>query len=525
VSEVGREELLLALDVGTSGVKAGLFAADGSCRARCKAPLGSLSPRPGWSEMDLGRVWEAVVGSVRCVLASTGAASSVVGIGLSVTSPTVVVVGPDGTPLANAPTYADTRALPQLDRIREEVGEEAYLRLTGNGLHLALCSAASMLHLLDAARTPGYEGLKVGHLNSYLAGRLTGRWVMDWTNASYTGLADLRHPRRWSPEACEAVGFPEGTLPELVAPWEPIGRLSAGAAAEFGLGRSVPVSAGAADTACAAYAVRCVEDGGIFESSGTSGVLTICHSRPPSNPLFMNRSHVLPGRWLSHGAMSSVGAAIRWLEEEVFRGFVSRSGEGYGWVNAEAARSEPGAGGVVFLPYLSGERTPVWDPDARGAWVGLSASTGRHDLVRAVLESAGYGMRQLMEIEEDRNGTRLDEVLLVGGGARSDTWTQIRSDITGRRYGSTDDVEAASRGAAMLAAVGAGVHENVRAASGAVKAPETEPVEPTEDPTVREVYDRRYRVYSGLYSALEGFSGDLRWPGVREKALSSRASP
>jgi xylulokinase len=332
-------------------------------------------------------------------------------------------------------------------------------------------------------------------------------------------LVNLRTPEEWSPEACEALEFPTRLLPELVAPWEPIGRLSAEAAAELGLGRSVVVVAGAADTACSAYGVGCVNDGEVFESAGTSGVLTVYHARPLGSPLFLNRAHVVPGRWLSHGAMSAAGAAVRWLRDAVFSGVGSGSSEpdDYAWINAEAAKSAAGAGGVVFLPYLLGERTPVWDPGARGAWVGMSVGTGRHDLVRAVLESVGYGMREILEIEETRRDLEVGEVLIVGGGARNRLWTQIKADITGKRYCKAGEVESASRGAATLAAVGWGAHDDVWAASAAIGSPESEPVEPTTDPSVREVYDKRYRVFKGLYPALRELFGELRG-GAQDRA-------
>jgi xylulokinase len=513
------EGLFLSLDVGTSGVKACLFTADGVCHGERSAPLNILTPRPGWSELDLERVWEAVVSTSRNLVASREAGRRVVGIGLSVASPTVVAVDSTGRALSNGLTYADARAQPRLDRIHKLVGDERYRQLTGNRLALALCSAAAMLHLADGVGASGPGGLRTGHLNSYLVCRLTGRWVMDWTNASFTGLVNLGTPGEWSPEACEALEFPTGLLPELVAPWEPIGQLSAQAAAELGLGCSVVVIAGAADTACSAYGVGCVDDGEVFESVGTSGVLTVCHARPSGSPLFLNRAHVVPGRWLSHGAMSAAGAAVRWLRDAIFSGAGSYPGEAddYAWINAEAAKSVPGAGGVVFLPYLLGERTPVWDPGARGAWVGMSVRTGRHDLVRAVLESAGYGMRQMIEIEETQRGSEVGEVLVVGGGARNRFWTQIKADITGKRYRKAGEVESASRGAAMLAAVGLGAHEDVWAASAAIGSPESEPVEPTTDPAVREIYERRYRVFKSLYPALRELFGDLR-DGAQDRA-------
>jgi sugar (pentulose or hexulose) kinase len=505
-----KEGLLLSFDAGTSGVKASLFTADGVCNGESSAPLNVLTPRPGRSELDLERVWEAVVETSRDLVASRDAGRRVLGIGLSVASPTVVAVDSTGRALCNGLTYADGRAQLRLDRIRKQVGDVRYRQLTGNRLALGLCSAAAMLYLADEVGASGPGGLRTGHLNSYLVCRLTGRWVMDWTNASFTGLVDLRTPGEWSQEACEALEFPTRQLPELVAPWEPIGRLSAEAAAQLGLGRSVEVVAGAADTACSAYGVGCVNDGEVFESAGTSGVLTVCHARPPDSPLFLNRAHVVPGRWLSHGAMSAAGAAVRWLRDAVFSGVGSSEESGYAWINAEAVKAAPGAGGVVFLPYLLGERTPVWDPGARGAWVGMSLGTGRHDLVRAVLESAGYGMRQMIEIEETRRGSEVGEVLTVGGGARNRLWTQIKADITGKRYRKAGEVESASRGAATLAAVGLGAHDDVWAASAAIGPPESEPVEPTNDPSAREIYDTRYRVFKGLYPALKGLFGDLR---------------
>jgi sugar (pentulose or hexulose) kinase len=464
-------------------------------------------------------VWEAVVKTSRDLVTSREAGRRVVGIGLSVASPTVVAVDSAGRALSNGLTYADARAQSRLERIREQVGDERYRQLTGNRLALSLCSAAAMLHLADEVGAAGEGGLRTGHLNSYLVCQLTGRWVMDWTNASFTGLVNLRTPGEWSPEACEALEFPTRLLPELVAPWEPIGRLSAEAAAELGLGRSVAVVAGAADTACSAYGVGCVNDGDVFESVGTSGVLTVCHARPSGSPLFLNRSHVVPGRWLSHGAMSAAGVAVRWLRDAIFSGAGSSPSEpdDYAWINTEAARSVPGAGGVVFLPYLLGERTPVWDSGARGAWVGMSVGTGRHDLVRAVLESAGYGMRQMLEIEESERGLEVGEVLIVGGGARNRLWTQIKADITGKRYRKAGEVESASRGAAMLAAVGLDAHDDVWAASAAIGSPESEPVEPTADPAAREIYERRYRVFKSLYPALRELFGDLQ-DAARDRA-------
>lgn len=513
------EQLILSIDVGTSGVKTGLFTADGQCKGHRSMPLTAPTTGPGWSELDLEEAWKAISITCRQIVADHDASSAVIGIGLSVASPTVVAVGRDGRPLSRALTYSDSRTQPRLDEIRQRVGEEWHRQLTGNRLSPALCSAAGMLHLVEEHSALLQAGLRVGHLNSYLVGRLTGRWVIDWTNASYTGLVDIRRPGEWSQEACEVIGISERLLPTIVAPWEPVGRISHAIVEELGLDRSAIVVAGAADTACSAYSVGCVEDGDVFESLGTSGVLTICRASPSGSPLFMNRSHVLPERWLSHGAMSAAGAATRWLADNIFSNAAVDSNphetKGLAWLETEAAKSPPGAGGVAFLPYLSGERSPVWDPYARGAWIGMSVASERRHLIRAVFESSGYGIRQLLEREEEHRGSEIEEVLLVGGGARSRFWTSMKADITNKTYLRAEEVESAARGASMLAAVGAGIYCDARDALLTVRIPETEEIKPTTNPSVIAAYNYMYQIYVGLYPALRETFGVLSqraWP-------------
>lgn len=498
--DAGDEPLFLAVDVGMSGVKASVFDASGTCLHRQSVAVGRYSPRLGWSELDLDEVWLAVSRALRRVSGMTGIKSKVVGLGISVASPTVAVADSDGSPLCGAPTYSDNRAQERLEQLRGRIDDGEFLKITGNRLSLPTCSAVSMLHLADTLGRPIGE-LQFGHLSSYLVNRLTGRWVMDWTNASFTGLVDSEEPGAWSTEACESVGFPPELLPELVAPYQPVGGLTAQASAETGLYRSVTVVAGGADTACSAYGVGCIEEGDVFESAGTSGVLTFCQATPPENPLFMNRSHVVPGRWLSHGAMSAVGASIGWLADKVFPELADPEEGGFSRLTSEAAEAEVGAGGVTFLPYLLGERTPVWDPEARGAWMGLSAELERRHLIRAVFESAGYGLRQMLDIQEELGHPKVSEILLVGGGARNRFWTGLKADITGRRYQRAGEEETASLGAAMLAVVGADNYGDIRSILSMELKPKAEIIEPTTDESAIDTYERRYRVYTSMYRA------------------------
>lgn len=500
------QELLLTVDVGMSGVKAGLFTATGACHAQHSSNVASHNPQPGHHELDLHQVWDAVRRTIRELTAGCEKATRIAGMGLSVASPTVVIVDYNFMPLSRALTYSDTRSQAYLDSLCKHFDEDWFTARTGNRITPSLCSAAAMRYHLDKANSRGNGKVLVGHLNSYLVGRLTGEWTIDWTNASYTGLVEFQRPEQWSHQMLDIFGITKENLPRIVPPWESVAGLSSRAACELGLPQDIPIVAGAADTACAAYGVGCVEEGSIFESSGTSGVLTICHSKPPTNKLFMNRSHVVPNRWLSHGAMSATGAATHWART-VLLGEKGSRDRNYSTFEAEARDSCPGANGVVFLPYLLGERTPVWDPNARAVWTGMSGNTTRADLIRAVFESSAYGIRQIIEAEERFGSERFKEILIVGGGATSHFWTQLRADITGKIYLRSRESEAASRGAAALAAVGSKLHGDL---DSALPVPSiSERVEPTSDAEALEVYERSYQVYASLYPALEKTFGTM----------------
>jgi xylulokinase len=225
-------------------------------------------------------------------------------------------------------------------------------------------------------------------------------------------------------------------------------------------------------------------------------VLTTCLAHPPSAGHAMNRSHVIPGRWLSHGAMSSTGAALDWFRE-------THGGDALDVILSEAAASEPGAGGVLFLPYLAGERSPIWDTRARGAWVGLSLGTTRGQLARSVLEAAGFGLRQLIDLERRANGVALTELDAVGGGARSELWMRVKADITGVRFRPSLHFDAAVAGAGLLAATAAELHTDPAAAAAANGDVPDGVIEPRRD-LFEGIYADLFESYRSLYPRLSG---------------------
>jgi xylulokinase len=489
--------VLLGLDVGTSGVKAGLFTPDGVVIALRRVPLAARSPRPGHSEIEAEVVWAAVVEAVRA-LDPAGSGHQVAGVGVAAACPTPVVADAAGRVLSSVCTFTDARAATDVAELSARIPPGAFEQLTGNPLAVPTSSALTAGRL--AASVEGERGVRFGHLASFIVHRLTGRWVLDPTNAAYTGALDISAPDRWSPEAAALLGV-EALLPELVPSAEPVGRLTAEAQDALGLSGAATVTAGCADTAAAALAVGCIDDGDAFESAGTSGVLTVCRERPVGARHAMNRPHVVPGRWLSHAAMSSSGASLSWLCDRVLADLPG--GSGVQALEKLAASAAPGSGGVVFLPYLAGERSPVWDPKARGTWFGMSLATGAAELVRSVFEGSAYALRQLIDLETALSGNALPELVSVGGGTASPFWTSVKADVTGRVFLRARQGDVAARGAALLAATAAGLHHDPMAAARAADAVPTSRVEPTDDARTRAVYDRMYAVYQRLYPALQ----------------------
>ncbi|MCV2488192.1 FGGY-family carbohydrate kinase [Geodermatophilus sp. YIM 151500] len=512
----GTDDVLLGLDVGTSAVKAGLYTPDGVQLGLRRVALAVRSPHPGHSEVDAEDVWAAVVAATRALLHDVPGVA-VAGVGVAAACPTPLVADPDGRLLSAVCTFADARAADDVDALRTRLPEGAFERMTGNPVAVSTCSALTARRLAAATGGPAV----LGHLASFVVHRLTGCWVMDPTNAAYTGALDVSSPERWSAEGAAVLGLERLRLPELVPSAQRVGAVTDEARHVLGLPAATSVAAGCADTAASALAVGCVDDGDAFESVGTSGVLTVCRDRPLPAAHAMSRPHVIPGRWLSHAAMSSSGASVSWLREHVLAQAPGASSMAA--LGELAASAPPGSGGLVFLPYLAGERSPVWDPHARGVWFGMTLGTGPADLARSVFEGSAYGLRQLIELEGRVSGNPLPELVSVGGGTSSAFWTAVKADVTGRVFLRARQGDVAARGAALLAATAAGLHPGPAAAARAAVPVATTRVEPTADAQTSAVYERLYHVYEHLYPALQPYLAPLA--GAARLAAGRGAGP
>ncbi|MCD7896343.1 MAG: hypothetical protein LUG50_06665 [Planctomycetaceae bacterium] len=380
-------EILLGIDVGSSSVKVCAYARNGALCGKSCRPLEISHPRPSWAEMDAPAIWREVALAVREATATAG--GEVAGIGVSSACPTTIFMDDDLNPLRPAVLYLDHRSM---DIVNDFAGRPAnvdHFAVAGNRPGSSTSWLANLVWLRDNEPEVWKRVKCVTLLGGYLTAKMTGQPVVDWTQASYSGGFRVASPEQgWDDDLLARWDLDRTRLAPVGWSCLPAGKLGKRAAEEMGIRPGATVAYGTADTAASAFALGMQSFGNVFESAGTSGVITFCLDEPVFDDAFMNRCHIVPGRWLAHGAMSTLGGAFSWLRKQVWPEI-----GGLDELQRLAAESPPGANDVVFLPYLAGERSPIWDPEASGMWLGLRMDSNRRDLVRAVFEGTAFGLK------------------------------------------------------------------------------------------------------------------------------------
>lgn len=487
--------LALGLDVGTTGLKGLLVARDGRIVAEAAASYAPDTPHPGWSQQDPD-VWWTAAQAVCRALAPHGRPTA---LGLSGQMHGSVFLDADGRPVAPAILWNDQRTGAECDEIiRRTRGR--IVEWTLNPPRTAF-TASKMLWLRNHDAAAWRATATVLLPKDHVRFRLTGERITDVTDASGTNLLDVR-ARRWSRETLDALEIDASLLPCLVEAAEEAGRVGAEASRATGLPEGLVVVGGGADQAAAAIGNGVAEPGILSITLGTSGVV---YAQLPAVALdpsgaFHTFCHAVPGTWqMMAGVLSAAGSLQWWREtggaadaDAAERGGVS----GFGAIIEAASAVPPGAGGLVFLPYLTGERSPHNDPEARGAFIGLTRRTTRAHMARAVMEGVAFALRDLVEII-DGLGVPVREIRVAGGGTRGGLWLAILASVLGRPVVATTTPDASAYGAAMLAMSNASGRP-IAALARAWVQPGT-PVLP--DPRARDVYDMTYAVFRTLYPA------------------------
>jgi len=495
---------VLGIDISTTGVKALLANERGDVIGTATNGLSFSTPRPLWSEQHPADWWKSAVESIRNVLQDTGLrGGDVCAVGLTGQMHGLTLLDASGEALRPAILWNDQRAGPQCDEIRRRLGRDRLIQITGNDA-LTGFTAPKALWVRDHEPAVFDKVRQILLPKDYVRWRLTGEYATDLAGAAGTLLLDIK-ARDWSGVVLEALGLPQAWLPPTHEGPEVTGEISPGAAAATGLAPGTPVVAGGGDQAAQAVGVGAVRPGTVALTLGTSGVVFASTDRPFVEPDGRLHAfcHAVPGRWHLMAVMLSAAGSLRWYRDGL------APGTDYESLLAPAASVTPGSEGLVFLPYLTGERTPHPDPLARGAFLGLTVRHTQAHLTRAVLEGVAFGLRESFELMRDTGATVTKQVRISGGGARSDLWRQIIADVLDEELVSVNTAEGAAYGAALLAGVGAGIWRDVdTACAEAVR--QTGLTVPNARAAGR--YGQMYSLYQGLYPALAELSHELsRW--------------
>jgi len=502
---------LLGIDVGTGGTRAVLIDGEGTIVAsRTADHVPFASPETGWAEQDPHDWWRATCRAVKQVLAASATdAADIAAVGFSGQMHGAVLLDAGGEVLRPALIWCDQRSADAARELTAQIGAGRIIEWTSN-------PALPNFTLTKLLWVRKHEPALFGRFRTlllpkdYVRYRLTGEKGMDMADASGTLLLDVAH-RRWSREMANAAGLDPACLPPLFESPDVCAVISEMGAAESGLKQGTPVVAGAGDQAAGAVGLGVVKPGAVHATIGTSGVVFAATDRPALDPQGRLHSfcHAIPGRWHVMGVTQSAGLSLRWFRD-TFGAKAGDSRDPYERLTEEAAAVPAGCDGVLWAPYLMGERTPHLDPYARAALIGLAANHGRGHVIRAIMEGVAFSLRDSLSIFAEMN-VPVERIRLGGGGGRSLLWRQIQADVFGRAVETLQAEEGAAYGAALLAGVGARVWSDAdEACQQAVRVGAR--IEP--NPTIAAIMDRLYERYRRIYPALREI-----YPGTRSSAM------
>jgi xylulokinase len=483
---------LLGVDIGTSSCKTAIFDPDGKVIAQGGSEYPVSYPEKGWAEQDPADWWNGICRATREMISESGIdPADIAGIGIDGQSWSAIALDRDGNALCPTPIWTDTRSETICRETAERLGEDKIFGLCGNPV--SPCYTWPKILWYRKNRPEVFEKTeKILQSNSYIAYRMTGEITQDLSQGYGLACFDMRKGR-WDDDACEALGIPQKLLPEIVNCHQVIGRLTKEAAEQTGLKEGTPVVAGGLDAACGTLGAGVVKPGQTQEQGGQAGGMSICIDQYAADPRLILGFHVVPGQWLLQGGTTGGGGALKWLRETVCPEL------SFAEMSELAEQAPAGSGGVTFLPYMAGERSPIWNPKACGVFFGLNFGVTRGQMIRACMEGVAYALRHNLETAEAA-GAKAGILRAMGGSANSRIWTQIKADVTGCGIEVPASDTATTLGAAILAGVGTGVYQSFEEA-----AVRTVSVKKTYTPNteLKAVYDSGYETYRKLYPALE----------------------
>ena len=489
---------LLGIDVGTGGTRAVLIDERGTVlAARTSEHVAFASPKTGWAEQDPRDWWRACGDAVRRLLDETKTAASEIScVGFSGQMHGAVLLDDAGEVLRPALIWCDQRSAAEAQELTRTIGEETIIARTCNpALPNFTLTKLLWIRKNEPELFAKYRTLLLP--KDYVRYRLTGSYGMDVADASGTLLLDVAQ-RRWSTDMAEAAGIDVASLPPLFECAVVCAAVSQEGAAATGLKQGTPVVAGAGDQAAGAVGLGVVKPGAVHATIGTSGVVFASTDRPALDPRGRLHTfcHAVRDRWHVMGVTQAAGLSLRWFRD-TFGAGASDGRDPYERLADEAAKIPAGCDGVMWAPYLMGERTPHLDPNARGALIGLAANHHRGHIIRAIMEGVAFSLRDTFSIFAEMN-VPVRNIRLGGGGARSELWRQIQADVYAHAVELVEAEEGAAYGAALLAGVGAKVWPTVDAACEVVRVQKTVSPNERDSTSLQQSYESYRRIYPAL---------------------------
>lgn len=493
---------LLGIDIGTSACKIAVFDQKGRLMASRTGGYRVYYPHPGWAEQDPEEWWNAVCQTLPEALEEGHIdPQEIAGIGVAGQSWSAIALDHAGQVLCRTPIWMDTRASEICREMKTRIGADRILSLCGNPLQPSYTTPKILWY--QRKRPELYEKIRwFVQSNSYIVYRLTGLLSQDLSQGYGLHCFDMTRGS-WDADMAGVLGISVDMLPDIYPCHAIVGRVTAEAAGACGLCQGIPVVAGGLDAACGALGTGVLRPGQTQEQGGQAGGMSICTDRPRGDARLILGYHVVPDRWLLQGGTTGGGGVMRWLEKE-FGAYERMLAEeqkrsALDLFNEAAAAVPAGSEGLIFLPYMAGERSPIWDPAARGVFYGLDFSKTKGHLIRAAMEGVAYALKHNLDVAESM-GAETEILRAMGGSANSLLWTQIKSDITGKPIEVPASDTATTLGAALLAGVGIGLYENFDQAIGQTVEVRRRHVPNSDN---RAVYDGNYRIYRSLYEQLK----------------------
>lgn len=496
------EELLLGIDIGTSGCKVAIFSRSGKAICADTQEYPVYYPEPGYVEQDPECWWDAVCNSTKKIIYENSIdPADIAGVGVDGQGWSAIAVDKQGHVLMPNPIWMDTRSQSICSELSRSIGEDNIYAVSGNPIK-AQYSTGKIIWYKQNMPDVFKRIDKILQSNSYIVYRMTGVMSQDLSQGYGIHCFDMRKGC-WNQDMCKSLGINSSILPDIAACHEVVGTLTPSAAISMGLIAGIPVVAGGLDAACGTLGAGVLNSGQTQEQGGQAGGMSICIEEYCADLRLILGFHVVPDRWLLQGGTTGGGGAMRWFNEQFGYEESQKANEAgataLALLDELAKTAHPGSDGVVFLPYMAGERSPIWDEKAKGVFYGLDYSKTKAHMVRSVMEGVSYSLRHNLETAYSA-GASVGTMRSMGGAANSLFWTQLKADITGKPIEVPSSDTATTLGAAMLAGVGVGVYRDF---NEAVR--ETVQVKRRHEPdgAYKQEYDSGYKTYKELYVALK----------------------